>query len=83
MTASAAFEHIVLCAMFHGGSHHPDGALGYVRSGREIPERLLPGRYLTLLLKARPDVREALSGLTSSHACNVRDDVIRWQLETR
>jgi hypothetical protein len=48
---------------FNGGAIHPDGIKWYVKEGRPIPDRLLPGRLLEVLGKVD---REAVTRAVNS-----------------
>lgn len=69
-----ALESAILHGCFAGGATPSEGIKHYLRTGREIPERLLPGG---IIKRGSPEMREALSRLTSEDAANVPPWIVK------
>lgn len=69
-----ALDSAISFGMFPGGAYPSEGIKYYLRTGREIPERMLPGG---IIKSARPEVQEALGRLTSADAANIPDWVVK------
>lgn len=69
-----ALDSAIAFGMHQGGAWPHDGIKHYLRTGKEIPERMLPGGIIKL---ASPEAREALSRLTSRAAANVPPWIVK------
>ena len=69
-----ALDSAIMFGMFPGGAYPSEGIKHYLRTGREIPELILPGG---IVKRSCPENREALSRLTSKEAANIPDWVIK------
>lgn len=78
MTPKRALEQVSEWCWFLSGSERSGGAREYVLAGRDIPERLLPGR---LIMRESAEVRAALSRLTSADAADVAPWHVRVVVE--
>jgi len=78
MTPSRALQEIAEAACWPLPGCFAGGAISYVKSGKEIPEYLLPGRFIARLPEEQ---RVALRELTSRAASNVPDWYIKQIVE--
>jgi hypothetical protein len=69
-----ALDSAISVGIFPGGAYPSEGIKYYLRTGREIPELMLPGG---IVKRASPEIREALKQLTSKQTGNVPDWVIK------
>jgi hypothetical protein len=69
-----ALDSAIVFGIFPGGAYPSEGIKYYLRTGREIPERILPGG---IVKRASQEIREALGQLTSDQAANVPDWVVK------
>ena len=74
MKSLDALDSAISFGMFPGGAYPSEGIKYYLRTGREIPELILPGG---IVKRSRPEVREALGRLTSNQAANIPDWVVK------
>ena len=69
-----ALDSAITFGIFPGGAYPSEGIGYYLRTGREIPELILPGG---IIKRANPEHREALVRLTSEIAQNIPDWVVK------